>query len=75
MNTEKHLIHVYCRTNLDGYKMDTFPHIFAVGPMVGDYVRSKDGYRLEICAITHAIAQSPMEGVEVGDPIIEVELM
>ena len=49
-------IRVHCHTNLDDFKNEVWPEVFATPPRVGDYVTSKNGKWLRIVQITHGYA-------------------
>lgn len=48
------MIKAECRTNLDEYKLVTWPTVFARCPNVGEWVCARDGKTLRVSGITHA---------------------
>jgi hypothetical protein len=74
---------VRCRTNLDDYRMESWPEEFCCRPMVGDSVVSRSGKRLRIVSIAHAIetVEETLPGRHYGSgactvkiPILLIEL-
>lgn len=70
------MIRVHCRTNLDDFKHEIWPHYFACRPMKGDYVQSVTGARLQIVSITHSKGrgESTLPGDREYYPILIIEL-
>lgn len=52
MNPNRNSIDVVCRSNLDSYKTEDWPHELQGIPSVGHFVTSGRGRRLRIVAIT-----------------------
>jgi hypothetical protein len=46
-------IKVRCRTNLDDYRMETWPTHFACPPRIREWVQAESGKALRIVGITH----------------------
>lgn len=46
-------IRVSCFTNIDEYKQEAWPEKMICRPVVGDWVQSHSGKKLQIVAITH----------------------
>ena len=48
------MIYGQCRTNLDKYKRETWPHEFVQVPLVGERVEAESSKNsLKVCCITH----------------------
>jgi len=62
------MIKVKCSTNLDNYRLETWPDEFCCPPVMGQKVRSSSGKELSIVGITHA-TNDIVEG-----PILLIEL-
>jgi len=69
-------IRVCCRTNLDECKNKVWPTKMACRPMIGDRVKSDDGYILSVVEVTHATVSKTMwdRPNEIGEPYLIVEL-
>lgn len=68
-------IHGRCFTNLDEYKMETWPIEFCAVPRVGEWVKSKSGVLLKVCGVIHQQTYKRENFYEFIDrPEIEVEL-
>lgn len=62
------MIHIRCRTNLDGYETTNWPDSLCCRPMIGDLIESLCRRRvLKIVGITHALTTS-------NEPILLIEL-
>lgn len=65
------MISARCHTNLDDFKRETWPQVFAALPREGDYVMAqKSGQCLKVAYVTHT--SDTIEGDE--KPRIIVEL-
>lgn len=49
---------------------EDWPEVFASRPMIGDWVKSKSGLRLQVVSVIHSTESGAME----PEPVIEVEL-
>jgi hypothetical protein len=48
------MIKAQCHTNIDKFKLETWPGEFAGMPRIGEWVESESGKLLKIVSITHA---------------------
>jgi len=69
------MISVICHTNIDDGRGKEWPTKMACRPQIGDAVRARGGYQLEICSITHAMRQVWLsDQALVDEPYLIVEL-
>ena len=66
-------IDVFCRTNLDKGRRESWPVKMAARPVIGDSVRSESGVTLRVVSIIHKMSEFYGDESDIR-PVLEVEL-
>lgn len=68
------MIKGHCKTNVDKYKGEAWPTVFAAVPRKGDWVKSIDEKILQVVQVTHTSGVQAEQHPYENEPYIEVEL-